>query len=87
MALSYSGHRTNTRHMRSETMDPVMIQMHLAQAERHADEGRRLMSRQEGLIANLKKRGHDTADADKVRDILIETQSILCRTHSGCATQ
>ncbi|MGY3235654.1 hypothetical protein ACVMAJ_002544 [Bradyrhizobium sp. USDA 4448] len=53
-----------------------MIQRHLAQAERHADEGRRLISRQEGLIAKLKKRGHDTADADKVRDILIETQSI-----------
>ncbi|MGY3347311.1 MULTISPECIES: hypothetical protein [unclassified Bradyrhizobium] len=53
-----------------------MIQRHLAQAERHADEGRRLISRQEGLIANLKKRGHDTADADKVRDILMETQSI-----------
>ena len=62
--------------MRSETMDPVMIQRHLAQAERHADEGRRLISRQEGLIANLKKRGHDTADADKVQDILIEIQSI-----------
>jgi hypothetical protein len=51
-------------------MDPGAIRQHLAQAERHAAEGRRLIARQEALIASLHRRGHDAANTRKVLDAL-----------------
>ena len=57
-------------------MDPAAVQRHLAQAERHAAEGRRLVARQEALIADWHQRGHDTTDARKVLDTLSDTQAI-----------
>ncbi|HEY9127672.1 MAG TPA: hypothetical protein VIM62_11130 [Acidobacteriaceae bacterium] len=57
-------------------MNPAELQQHLAQAERHAAEVKRLIARQEGLIANLAKGGHDTTDARKVMETLRDTQAI-----------
>jgi uncharacterized protein (UPF0335 family) len=48
----------------------------IAQAERHAVEGRRLIARQEALIASLHRRGHDAANTRKVLDALKDTQAI-----------
>jgi hypothetical protein len=57
-------------------MDPAALQRHLAQAERHAAEGRRLVARQETLIADSHQRGHDTTGARKVLDTLRDPQAI-----------
>jgi hypothetical protein len=51
-------------------MDPGAIQQHLDQAERHAAEGRQLVARQERLVTELRKRGHNTTDARKVLETL-----------------
>jgi hypothetical protein len=57
-------------------MDPGAIRQHLALAERHAVEGRRLIARQEALVASLHRRGHDTANTRKVLDALRDTQAV-----------
>jgi hypothetical protein len=56
-------------------MDPGAIRQHLAQAERHAVEGRRLIARQEALVASLHRRGL-TANTRKVLDALRDKQAI-----------
>jgi hypothetical protein len=40
-------------------MDRATLLDHLAQAERHAVEGNRHLARQERLIAQLDRQGHD----------------------------
>ncbi len=57
-------------------MDPSEIQQYLEQAERHAAEGRQLVARQEALVAELDRDGHDTDAARKVLETLRETQSL-----------
>jgi hypothetical protein len=57
-------------------MDAALIQQHLAQAERHAAEGRRLVVRQEALVANLCERGRSAADACKVLEALKEATAV-----------
>ncbi len=57
-------------------MDLATIQKHLAQAERHAAEGRRLVARQETLVTGLHQRGHDATDALKILGTLRDTQAI-----------
>jgi hypothetical protein len=44
-------------------MDPVMLQEHLAQAERHVSEGERNATQQRELIARLERDGYDTGEA------------------------
>jgi hypothetical protein len=44
-------------------MDPVMLQEHLAQAERHVSEGERNATQQRELIARLERDGCDTGEA------------------------
>ena len=53
-----------------------MLLEHLAQAERHAAEGRRHLARQEELIARLDQHGHDTTDARNVLSTLRTTQAL-----------
>jgi hypothetical protein len=57
-------------------MDRAMLQQHLAEAERHASAGLRHLSRQETLIAELDRDGHDTTEARKVLATLRTTQSL-----------
>lgn len=49
-----------------DSMDPETIQQRLAQAERHATEGRRLVARQEDLMANFAGQGFETTEAQRV---------------------
>ena len=49
---------------------------HLAQAERHVAEGMRHIAKQEALIANLDRDGHDTAEAIKMLGTLRTTQAL-----------
>jgi hypothetical protein len=53
-----------------------MLQEHLALAERHAMQGREQLTRQERLIAELDRDGHDTAEAIKVLATLRQTQTL-----------
>jgi hypothetical protein len=48
----------------------------LAQAERHASEGARLLAKQETLIAELNRDGHDTARALKMLVTMRNTQAL-----------
>jgi hypothetical protein len=57
-------------------MDRTTLQQHLAQAERHAAEGRRHLARQEALVAELDRDGHDTTEARKVLATLRATQTL-----------
>jgi hypothetical protein len=44
-------------------MDRVMLEQHLAQAERHVIEGESHVKRQRELVAGLKRDGHDASQA------------------------
>ncbi|MGY3530350.1 hypothetical protein [Bradyrhizobium sp. USDA 4452] len=57
-------------------MDRVILEQHLALAERHAAQGRQHVARQENLIAELDRDGHDTTEARKVLDTLRITQAL-----------
>ncbi|MBR0800535.1 hypothetical protein JQ615_34745 [Bradyrhizobium jicamae] len=57
-------------------MDRTLAQEHLAIAERHAAEGRRIVARQEELIDELQAHGHPTADAEKILNTMRDTQAI-----------
>ena len=67
---------TDKRGVVLTNMDPAAIQHHLTQAERHAAEGRQLVARQEALIAELDRDGHDATGARKVLEILQDTQML-----------
>ncbi|QOZ45534.1 hypothetical protein XH89_20125 [Bradyrhizobium sp. CCBAU 53340] len=57
-------------------MDPFVIQQYLAQAEQHAAAASRLVARQEALVRQLERDGHDTSDAFKVLATLRDTQAL-----------
>ncbi|WP_050405829.1 hypothetical protein [Bradyrhizobium embrapense] len=57
-------------------MDRVILEQYLALAERHAAQGRQHVARQENLIAELDRDGHDTTEARKVLDTLRITQAL-----------
>ncbi|MHC2256100.1 hypothetical protein ACVILK_005792 [Bradyrhizobium embrapense] len=57
-------------------MDRVILEQHLALAERHAAQGKQHVARQENLIAELDRDGHDTTEARKVLDTLRITQAL-----------
>lgn len=57
-------------------MDTAALQKHLVSAEYHAAEGRRLVDRQKALVDDLKRRGQNTADAQKVLATLRDTLTI-----------
>jgi hypothetical protein len=57
-------------------MDRGVLLQHLAQAERHVAEGEQLLLRQEELIAELDRDGHDTEEARVILDTLRETQAL-----------
>jgi hypothetical protein len=44
-------------------MDPGELQEHLAQAQRHVEEGERCVARQLAIVAELERDGHDTRQA------------------------
>ncbi len=68
--------RTLTKDAALFVMDSVMIQQQFAQAERRAVGGRQLVARQERLITELDRDGHDTAAARKVLATLKEAQAL-----------
>ena len=53
-----------------------MLQQHLAQAEQHAALGQHHITKQESLIAELDRDGHDTTEARKVLATLRDTQKL-----------
>ena len=55
-------------------MDRAILKQHLAQAERNATRGKQHVARQEGMIAELDRDGHDTTEARKVLVTLRQTQ-------------
>jgi hypothetical protein len=57
-------------------MDRAMLQQHLAQAEQHAALGQNHITKQESLIAELDRDGHDTTEARKVLATLRDTQKL-----------
>jgi hypothetical protein len=57
-------------------MDRAALLQHLAQAEHHVAEGRRHLARQEELIAELDRDGHDTTEARKLLATLRATQAL-----------
>ncbi|UFW46500.1 MULTISPECIES: hypothetical protein [Bradyrhizobium] len=57
-------------------MDRRILEEHLALARRHANMGAQHIARQEGLIAELDRDGHDTAEARKILNTLRETQRL-----------
>ncbi|MBB4381755.1 hypothetical protein [Bradyrhizobium sp. SBR1B] len=57
-------------------MDRAMLERHLGIAERHAAQGREHLDRQEQLIAELDRNGHDTAEAIRVLTTLRQTQTL-----------
>ncbi|MBB4360646.1 hypothetical protein GGD66_008163 [Bradyrhizobium sp. CIR48] len=57
-------------------MDRGMLQEHLAIAERHIALGVKLLAKQEALIAELDRHGHDTKGARDVLATMVETQSL-----------
>ncbi|MGX1164257.1 hypothetical protein AB7M16_000523 [Bradyrhizobium sp. USDA 372] len=57
-------------------MDREILQQHLALAQRHASMGEKHIARQESLIAELDRDGHDTAEARKILATLRDTQRL-----------
>lgn len=53
-----------------------MLQQHLEIVERHVAQGKRQLARQEALIADLERAGHDLTDARKVLATMRDTQSL-----------
>jgi hypothetical protein len=56
-------------------IDRATLLEHLAQAERHVAQGEAHIGRQQALIADLDRDGHDTKDAVAILAILRETQN------------
>jgi hypothetical protein len=56
-------------------IDRTTLLEHLDQSERHAAQGRAHLAKQEALIADLERDGHDTKDALAVLATLRETQT------------
>ena len=57
-------------------MNRDLLLRHLAQAERHVARGNEHISRQESLIAEMDRHGHNTMDARKLLDTLRKTQAL-----------
>jgi hypothetical protein len=57
-------------------MDRALLQLHLAEAERHVAVGERNLLRQRYLIATLERDGHDTTDAVALLTSFSELQAI-----------
>jgi hypothetical protein len=57
-------------------MNRDLLLQHLAQAERHVARGNVHISRQETLIAEMDRHGHDTIDARKLLVTLRTTQAL-----------
>jgi hypothetical protein len=49
----------------------------LAQAVRHAAEGRRIIVRQRALIERLRAKGHSTLEAEDTLDLFLRSQAIF----------
>jgi len=58
-------------------MDRARLQQHLVDAEQHVADGAQHITKQESLIAQLDRDGHDTMEAKKVLDTLRRTQALL----------
>jgi hypothetical protein len=57
-------------------MDRAVLIQHLAKAKQHAARGRQHLVRQEELIAELDRDGHDTTEARKVLATLRDSQAL-----------
>lgn len=57
-------------------MDREILKQHLALAQRHASMGEKHIARQESLVAELDRDGHDTAEARKILATLRDTQRL-----------
>ncbi len=57
-------------------MDRAMLERHLTIAQRHVDGGQGHIGRQESLIAELDRDGHDTGEAKNVLRTLRDTQRL-----------
>jgi len=57
-------------------MDRRLLQQHLEQAERHIALGKQHLAKQEAIIAELDRDGHDTTDALAILVTLRETRSL-----------
>lgn len=57
-------------------MDRSVLEQHLALAQQHVIEGMDHLARQETIVAELERDGHDTAEALKVLATLRDTQKL-----------
>lgn len=57
-------------------MDRATLLQHLAMTERHVSAGEITLARQEALIAQMERHGHDTADARSVLSTMMQTQRL-----------
>ncbi len=57
-------------------MDRAIILEHLAQAERHVADGKQIIEKQEALIIDLERDGHDITDAIKILMTMRQTQAL-----------
>jgi hypothetical protein len=57
-------------------MDRGTLRQHLAQAQHHVAEAKRHVDRQEELIVQLERDGHDTSEAVKVLATMRATQAL-----------
>jgi hypothetical protein len=57
-------------------MDTVTLRKCLDLAERHYDEGVKVLERQRSLLESLRRHGHDTREAEELLKEFEETQAL-----------
>ncbi|RXG83666.1 hypothetical protein EAS61_41455 [Bradyrhizobium zhanjiangense] len=68
-------------------MDRTMFQQHLAMAERHVALSEKHLLKQEALIAELDRDGHDTADAVELLATMRATQRLHLQDRDRLLTE
>jgi hypothetical protein len=63
-------------------MDRVSLTRHLEEAERQVAQGKEHIARQQAVIFQLARDGHDTAQAESLLEALLESQG-LHEQHRG----
>ena len=51
-----------------------MLMTHLAQAERHVAQGKMVIERQQGLVVELERDGHDITEAQRLLATFLDIQ-------------
>src|SRR5262245_13299714 len=70
-------HAKGLQHFASTAMDEAMERAHLAEADRHIAEAQQRIARQESLIEELGRDGHDTARSRDLLRLLQETLKLM----------